>query len=613
MQYDVTITDILSAYEETFLAYSIESANSKTVICENTLAITGHKHELLLLDEFFDTLIHPNDLSAYLDFINGSTPSKISRIKFRLKTRKGDYLTVCNNRYNFNDKNDHTTCLHILYKDTALNYLEEENGLISYQRYQTLIDSVNEIIFQTDNDGNWTFLNKSWTMVMGYELSEVLGKPFFNYLHPDDVEKNFKLFTPLIENKKEYCSHEIRYISRSGTIIWIDVYAILLKDELGNVIGTSGTLRDITRDKENRDMLQLLSNNINDLVCIHETDGRYKYISPSIKALTGYQPEELIGQQLLTYLHPEDIERVLENQQYFTDLDTFTTQYVEYRFRVKNGDYVWFEANSRSIHDNNNKMIGIVTSSRVIDIRKQAEENILNTLHKERELNQLKSNFVNLASHEFRTPLACIRSSLELLELSASRSQNPLVDIARHANNIFTEVDRLSMLIDEVLTVGKIESSSFSCKKEAIIIDDLIKDKIKELEAVQPDGRKIKIISDEYIGQVMNDPLLMGLVLSNLISNAFKYSTGSKEPELKLSSTKSSYTIKIKDFGIGIPFDQQSKIFQAFYRAENVIGIKGTGLGMFITKYFIELHKGTLKFKSIPEKGTEFIVTLPKK
>ena len=245
------------------------------------------------------------------------------------------------------------------------------------------------------------------------------------------------------------------------------------------------------------------------------------------------------------------------------------------------------------------------------DILKKGEEQILFSLQKERELNQLKSNFVSLASHEFRTPLACIRSSVELLQINLTRPDTKLKDTIRHQHNILEEVDHLSELINEVLTVGKIESNTFTCKKELVDIQLILQKVIDNLNQIQDDERSITYLMDTNHPKIMADPLLLKHILTNILSNSLKYSKGKKQPEVTIKFGHSDVQVIIKDFGIGIPLNQQAKIFQAFYRAENVDQIAGTGLGMFITKNFIELHGGQISFKSLPQNGTEFTMCLP--
>jgi PAS domain S-box-containing protein len=477
---------------------------------------------------------------------------------------------------------------------------------VSYNQYKFIIDSVNDIIFQTDNEGAWTFLNKSWERSMSYTVEESIGKPFFSFLYPDDVAKNWELFKPMIEGSKPYCKHEIRYQSSKSEIRWMRVYAVLLKDDAGNVIGTSGTLSDISQEKQNRDMIDLLSNNISDLVAVHELDGTYKYLSPSVKSITGYTEAEMLGKSPYGFILPADVDKLKQAHISLLKNRTQVGDNITWRFVTKSGGYTWLETVSKMIVNDFGDDVGIVTSSRVVDLRKKAEEHLIISAQKERELNQLKSNFINLASHEFRTPLAIMHSSMELLEIAVDMPVLNRKLIDKHKSNIFAEIDRLNSLIDDVLITGKIESNGIVCNIEPIDITALVKHAVGSIEDIQPDKRKIDLQISGEPREVLADQALMRQVLFNLLSNAFKYSSDCPPPVLTLIFSDDAYTIKLKDFGIGIPDSDQKKIFSAFYRASNAGQIKGTGLGMFITKTFVELQHGQIHFESYKGFGTEF-------
>ena len=480
---------------------------------------------------------------------------------------------------------------------------------VSYKQYEFIIDNVNDIIFQTDTKGNWSFLSKSWERSMGFTVTESLGHPFFNFLHADDVSKNYEYFIPLLDGRKAYCSHEIRYVSKSNDIIWMRVYAVLLKDDKGQVIGTSGTLCDISKEKQNQNIIELLSNNISDVVILHEIDGTHNYISPSIFQATGYTENELLGKSPYDFVFAEDLDLV---KKYHTDLMKNKSNNVEsvtFRFVTKSGGYTWMESVPKFVINDLGDVVGVVTSSRVVDVRKKAEEQLLITFQKESELNQLKSSFINMASHEFRTPLAIIHSSLELIDIY---SQNPAISYAstqKHINGIYAEIDRLNSLIDDVLITGKIDSNTIVCNNELFNIVDLVECSISSIEDTQADNRKVELIIEGQPRNLNADPVLMRQVLYNLLSNAFKYSAGRKPPKLKLLFTETEIVIKIRDYGIGIPEAEGKKIFSAFFRASNTGQIKGTGLGMFITKKFTEIQKGAISFKSFDGVGSEFKVT----
>jgi len=489
--------------------------------------------------------------------------------------------------------------------------MQADHQTISYGQYKFIIDNVNDIIFQTDSLGNWTFLNRSWERAMKYTVEDSLRTPFFNYLHPDDVEKNYQLFLPLMDGSKAYCSHEIRYLSKDQDVIWMRVYAVLLKNAEGVTIGTSGTLCDITQEKQNQEMIALLSNNILDIVAVHEIDGTYKYISPSIFSATGYQEADLIGRSHFDFVLPEDLEMI---KKYHTNLIRSKVgegENVTFRFVTKSGGYTWLEVVPKLIINDLGDVVGLVTSSRVIDVRKKAEEQLIISSQKERELNQLKSSFINMASHEFRTPLAIIQSSLELVELSISASKDDSKPTKKHINHIYHEIDRLNSLIDDVLITGKIESETVVCSNELFDLVDLVKSAITVIENTQPDNRKSTLTIKGNPRQIKADPVLMKQVLYNLLTNAFKYSVGKKPPQVLLSFTPNEIKISVRDFGIGIPEDEGRKIFTAFFRASNAGQVKGNGLGMFITNKFIEIQNGNIVFQSLKGNGTEFVVSFP--
>lgn len=122
----------------------------------------------------------------------------------------------------------------------------EKELIKSREQYRSVVNSVKEVIFQTDIEGHWTFLNPAWMEITGYSVEESIGRDFLSYVHEDDRQRNIELFVPLIEHKKEYCRHSVRYIKKEGGFSWVEVFAQLITDAEGNVVGTAGTLNDIT-------------------------------------------------------------------------------------------------------------------------------------------------------------------------------------------------------------------------------------------------------------------------------------------------------------------------------------------------------------------------------
>lgn len=471
-------------------------------------------------------------------------------------------------------------------------------------QYKYIVDHIHEVLFQTDAVGNWVFLNQAWSDIFEYTLEESLGRPFYEFLHPEDVRKNELLFAPLINQQKSYCKHIIRYISKSHKIKWIEVFATLVIGKNGEVLGTSGTLRDITNEKENARINTILSHNVQDIVCIHDLEGKYLYVSPSISQLTGYCPEELLGQSHYDFFHPEDKAKIISISNSSANNDV---SYISYRFKKKDDEYVWLETSVKVFFDDYDICDRMITSSRSIQEHKLVEESMMKSLQREKELNQLKSRFVNMTSHEFRTPLATIRSSAEIIEAYTKLDKSTYYEkITRQLENIQSEISRISSLIHETLLIGKIESQQLTVHREHVDVIELIEFIINRQNQQQKDHRITEL---EVIGEVQKiwiDPQHFIHILDNLISNAFKYSLNRPNPVVSVNFEKYHLRLQIKDFGIGIPPSEQGKIYSSFFRAKNVGTIEGTGLGLVIVKNLIQLNNGNIHFVSTENQGTTF-------
>ncbi|MEA5403301.1 PAS domain-containing sensor histidine kinase [Arcicella sp. DC2W] len=479
------------------------------------------------------------------------------------------------------------------------------------EKYQYVVENIHDVIFQTDAVGNWTFLNKAWTEIFQYTVQESINTPFYSYLHPDDVRKNELLFEPLINRKKKFCRHVIRYITKAGKVRWIKVFATLLINEENEIIGTTGTLRDITDEKVNEHFNELLLNNVRDLICIHNQDGTYLFVSPSIEDLTGFKPYELIGKSPYDFFHPDDLKLVEKRHQEILKVRGDST-YISYRFLKKNGDYVWVESNSKIFFDEYEIENRIITSTHEIQERKLAEESMMKALHKEKELNELKSRFVAMTTHEFKTPLSTISSSAEIIEMYAERTLNvDTENIIKQVKNINVEVLRMTDMMDSSLFLEKIEANKTEVNKEEIALVSLVQYIIDRQVRHQKDKRKLYFELRGTVRKVFADAQHLEHILDNLISNAFKYSQNKPNPVLILTFNENNFTINIIDYGLGIPQNQHKKVYSSFFRGDNVRDIKGTGLGLLIVHNLVKMNGGKITFESEENQGTTFTLEFP--
>ena len=231
-------------------------------------------------------------------------------------------------------------------------------------------------------------------------------------------------------------------------------------------------------------------------------------------------------------------------------------------------------------------------------------------LEREKELGLLQASFVSTASHQFRTPLAVIQSNTELLLMLIGSIDNQEVEkYAKVTNRISSAISKMTDLMDEVLVLGKLTSGNVNSAPEELYLVEFCNVLVQQFNSIQEDGRilELQIVGEPYI--VNLDSKLLEHTLSNLISNAFKYSVGKDNPELRIHFNSKELILSIRDYGIGIPQEEQLHLFEPFFRADNAAEIKGTGLGLSIAKEYVEINKGSIVAKSILGKGSCFEIT----
>lgn len=248
-----------------------------------------------------------------------------------------------------------------------------------------------------------------------------------------------------------------------------------------------------------------------------------------------------------------------------------------------------------------------------ITVQKQVQQEMEKALSKERELNELKSRFVAMTSHEFRTPLTTIKQNIDLVSFKLENEHpDDFATYQKYLNRVESEIIRVTSLMNDILMMGRIDSGKIDVRKKATDLKAFCERIIDQTITAQPHDRSIDFKVTGVPRPVEIDGDLFDHVVQNLISNAFKYSVGSKDPVLTLRYDRLDHVhLHVRDFGIGIPRKDQKGLFQSFYRATNVQNIQGSGLGLSIVKEFVGLHGGTIVVNSEKDKGSEFVVEIP--
>ncbi len=251
---------------------------------------------------------------------------------------------------------------------------------------------------------------------------------------------------------------------------------------------------------------------------------------------------------------------------------------------------------------------------RTLDLRSTIEslETIKNdlddALKREQELGSMKSRFVSIASHEFRTPLATILSSLSLVEKYGNLNEIEKRD--RHIQRIKSAVRNLTEILNDFLSLNRLEEGKVVISSETFEVDILMEEVYNQ---VLPLLKKDQTIVRQHTGsfRFKSDPRLITNILLNLLSNAIKFSANGKTIRLSSHLDDKGLVLKVKDEGIGIPAGERKRVFERFYRMSNAGEIQGTGLGLSIVSHYVTLLNGTISFESTENVGTEFTVVLP--
>jgi len=322
------------------------------------------------------------------------------------------------------------------------------------------------------------------------------------------------------------------------------------------------------------------------------------------------EPKELLGKQPHEFappIQPNGQTSLAASQGHMARALAEGTHRFEWVARKLDGTDVPVDITLTLLHLNGRKVLQAVIKD--LTERKLAETELQNALAKERELNQLKSEFVSLVSHEFRTPLEIIMSSADNLDRYHDRL--PLDKREQLLRTINRSVRRMSGMMEEVLVLGRLETDRITFTPAAFDLRAFCQRVCDEIESATGKRCPISFRTEGLPEQAFGDESVLRHIFTNLLSNAVKYSEPGQLVELTVQRDSDDALCRVADHGRGIPQEDQKRLFQAFHRGSNVRQIPGTGLGLLIVQRCVDLHSGEIHFESNEGKGTTFTVRLP--
>ncbi len=481
----------------------------------------------------------------------------------------------------------------------------------SEERYRAVVEHSGEGMLVVQ-DGRFVFVNNRATELVQMSREDMLREGYLHRIHPDDRAMVDERRLRRLAGEDVPSRYEIRLLLPGNVVRWIDIGVTVVPWD-----GTPGTLTffsDVTERKDAEAVLQRTSSEREAMLqsalvgIVLSVDRKHQWVNDKFAEMVGYERAELIGQStLLVHSDRETWERWGEEQH--AALQSTGTFVNERPLKRRNGDTVWVQMAGRCVRDRDPDS-GIIWTFLDITARIRAEQSTRAALAQQQELNGLRSRFVAMTSHEFRTPLATILSSAELLKYYGDRL--PAKDKADVIQTIENSVHRMTRMLDRVLLLGKADAQMLEFQPRELDVLALCRVLVDEARTQQPTTR-CTIVTDfaPLPATGLYDEKLLRHIFGNLLSNALKYSPQGGEVRFAVTPEATHLAMQVSDQGIGIPAEEIPHLFESFHRASNVGHITGTGLGLAIVKNAVDLHGGSIHVDSQAGRGTCFTVRIP--
>ena len=489
------------------------------------------------------------------------------------------------------------------------------------ERYRAVVENVNDAILVVQK-GIVRYSNASAQALFGHVL---IGLPSMHLIHPEDRS--------MVQQRRELMqagtmvnAYEARFISppretmEPGLLTgWASIYGTRIEWD-----GEPALLVLMSDISERRRLDEELKSALVQREAILETtavgvtflkERRHQWLNRTLATMLGYSPAELLGQETRVHYTSDEEFEYLGGLAYaqITQTGLFSA---EARMRRKSGELIWVQLDGSAL-DRGRPEDGSVWTYVDITRRKEADEETRRALVRERELGELKTRFVSMASHEFRTPLATILSSAELIEhygekITHRERQDIMADLV-------VAVKRMQGMLEDMLTVGQADAGKLRLNLRPLDIAALCRKLVTEVHTGDAGQHAIEFEApvghDAFSQLVMLDERLVRHICTNLLTNACKYSAPGSVVVLTLDlqpgQAGDQLILRVSDEGIGIPESDLPRLFESFHRGSNVGNRQGSGLGLAIVKHAVDLHHGKIEVASTSGTGTRFTVSLP--
>jgi PAS domain S-box-containing protein len=596
----------------------IMEANSivETIFGYSKDEIRGKSIEVLIPTKFRKG--HSKNVERFIEEYQRSKMGKTTDVYGLKKDGSVIPIEVELNPYSIYNK----TYVMALVKDISKQKESEFNFMLRTKA----LDSANNGIVITDAlkpDNPIIYHNAAFEKLTGFTKEEILNKNC-RFLQGDDRDQ--KALTKIRKAIKngESCLATLRNYRKDGTIFYNDLYITPITNRKGIVTHFIGVQNDVTErvraEEEKNHLARIFNESLNEIYVfdaetlhfINANRGALKNIGYNMGELQSMTPVDIKANINEDTFRKKYINKLLKKQEEQVDFETI-------HVRKDGTSYPVMVHLQLSLLKDKKVFVAIVVDiteqkNYTIKLEKTVQERTLQlqeALSKEKELNELKTKFLSLVSHEFKTPLSGIATSLMLLEKYKLTDEQPKRD--KHLTILKDKVNYLNTILNDFLSIERLETGTFNYTFSDFNLSKVLNEVVYNSNMLLKEGQRINYPNDINDIVLHQDERIIEIILSNILQNAVKYSGKNSKIDIRINQNENNTIFEIEDHGIGIPKKDLENIFARYYRAENVLNLQGTGIGLNIVKTHLENLGGSIKIESTENKGTLVTLKIPNK
>lgn len=513
---------------------------------------------------------------------------------------------------------DGTPCALVMAEDVTERKRAEKALVDERTMLRTLIDALPDYIFVKDKSGRFIASNIAHAQAAGVDDPErFIGRTAADFFPKALADRYDADDRDVLETAMPIISAERTTLARDGREIYVSTTKVPLKDETGRVVGLVGISRDVTENRRTELVLRESEQRYRTLFelspdgILVAQDGKIVYVNAAaVTMFRADQPQDLIDRSL-----PDLMDGDTTALSAWLEAATGKVSPAPLTAKIAMCDDLPLDVEIIAAPVTFGSQTGLQVIIRDISERIQAEasqresERLRGALEKERELRELKSKLMVTISHEFRTPMTIAQSSADLLVDYFDRMAPE--KRREHLDRIISQIHKLIEMMEDINFIVQASFDDLTLKIEPIDLAVLCDSLVGELQASTDVHHRFVVEADRQLPALQLDMRRIKYVVTNLLSNAMKYSPHGSTIRLDLYGEVDEVVLRVTDQGIGISANDRQRLFEPFYRGQNVGVVRGTGIGLSIVKEIIDMHSGTIGIESELGRGTSVTIMLP--